>query len=101
MPKLRRFGMSAFRPSYEGWKLDSAVQHVVVNMLLDLPMRDGNVKMPKRWSNLLRFRPSYEGWKRENAETVGNLLLLLDLPMRDGNTDSSQEAHECPALTFL
>ena len=48
-----------------------------IGRLLDLPMRDGNVKMPKRWSNL---------------------LLLLDLPMRDGNTDSSQEAYECPAF---
>ena len=56
------------------------------SLLLDLPMRDGNLALPDpscRW--LLAFRPSYEGWKQLKGNGTVYNPILLDLPMRDGN----------------
>ena len=55
----------AFRPSYEGWKPGEWRSYQWHILLLDLPMRDGN---------LVFFGPS------------GSPFELLDLPMRDGNS---------------
>ena len=88
-PSRRNIGdaLHAFRPSYQGWKHESRVAIPAGRLLLDLPIRDGNLSFPP-WHVALQapFRPSYQGWKLLTGRHDGLVLfLLLDLPIRDGN----------------
>ena len=61
-----------FRPSYQGWKPVCFIDvQPEIDHLLDLPIRDGNVKL--RFISFrccYAFRPSYQGWKPDGRENV-------------------------------
>ena len=49
MVAIDRDDISAFRPSYQGWKHDDNIVPLVEGLsLLDLPIRDGNPRSPPR-----------------------------------------------------
>ena len=76
----------AFRPSYQGWKLELFNQPVSGFFLLDLPIRDGNSGLcttPRQHRQLLDL-PIRDG-NPNLRPAVPMPGILLDLPIRDGN----------------
>jgi len=79
--------LPAFRPSYQGWKPTGSVPQATINLLLDLPIRDGNSSLatPRPVVLALLDLPIRDGNAcSSSADFTG--LLLLDLPIRDGNS---------------
>ena len=95
-------GSSAFRPSYEGWKLGTEDRDLSRNRSFRPSLRDGNVSgiaLSTVFGMLLDL-PMRDGNFAIHTEII-DALMLLDLPMRDGNCSGTYRSKGSTKLLDL
>ncbi|EFC90513.1 hypothetical protein Dpep_0483 [Dethiosulfovibrio peptidovorans DSM 11002] len=83
----------AFGCPYEEWKHNDVNQFAGTDLLLDVPMRNGNEKVltPTEFVILLLDVPMRNG-NSISLRRSTSLCMLLDVPMRNGNVHGQRAA---------